>query len=292
MKNVVYPSNFFDRPFADTGNKQIIPENPGSAQGRASLINGFPTETQLPLNQGGIAPNRLDFNGILNMLSAMAFWQQSGGQWQWNSSLNYKSPCIVFYSGKLWWCLATNGPNTAAGVQVPSATTTTYWQEFLQALNAMSPSVPSSSGNPVGTVITFWGTTAPDGYLPCDGSTFSRTDYPSLYTVLGMAKTPDMRGLFIRGYDPTGVNDKDGSVRVFGDTQGDAIRNITGYIYAESRIIESSGVFSYGTPTNVTSHDGGSANAIKIQFDASTVVPTALENRPKNINLLYCIKHD
>ena len=27
-------------------------------------------------------------------------------------------------------------------------------------------------------------------------------------------------------------------------------------------------------------------------FDASRVVPTADENRPKNVNLLYCIKHD
>ena len=27
-------------------------------------------------------------------------------------------------------------------------------------------------------------------------------------------------------------------------------------------------------------------------FDASRVVPTAAENRPRNVNLLYCIKHD
>ena len=54
-----YPSHLFPRPFADHGIYQTIPaEKP--ATGRASFKEGFPTETQLPLSGGGIAPNRPD----------------------------------------------------------------------------------------------------------------------------------------------------------------------------------------------------------------------------------------
>lgn len=61
------PGNLFTRPFAANGTRQIIPDVSANA-GRASLEQGFPTETQLPLSQGGIAPNRMDFNGILRAM--------------------------------------------------------------------------------------------------------------------------------------------------------------------------------------------------------------------------------
>lgn len=40
-------------------------------------------------------------------------------------------------------------------------------------------------GNPTGTVISFAGSTAPLGYLLCDGSEVSRTDYADLFSVIG-----------------------------------------------------------------------------------------------------------
>ena len=90
------PANLFPMPFAANGNKTVIPPAQQSP-GRAGMAQGFPWETQLPLSQGGVAPNRLDFNGILYMLSAFAFWQQSGGQWTYTPSLNYAVPCIAYY---------------------------------------------------------------------------------------------------------------------------------------------------------------------------------------------------
>ena len=81
------PKNLLPSPFAQSGTKSVIPAaqpNPG----RASFNLGFPEETQLPLNMGGIAPNRMDFNGMFYMLSAFAFWQQSGGMFNYTAALN------------------------------------------------------------------------------------------------------------------------------------------------------------------------------------------------------------
>lgn len=50
---------------------------------------------------------------------------------------------------------------------------------------------------PVGTIAAYAGTSAPTGWLLCNGDAFSAATYPSLYTLLGnVATTPDMKGRF------------------------------------------------------------------------------------------------
>ena len=98
-----------------------------------------------------------------------------------------------------------------------------------------------------------------------------------------MHNTPDYRGIFLRGL---GGNSAD-----LGILQGDAIRNITG----------STGIFtSQGWPTSSGAlftkalgdgDDGGHSNEGHIiYFDASRVVPVAVENRPINKAVRYFIK--
>ena len=43
----------------------------------------------------------------------------------------------------------------------------------------------------------------PTNYLVCDGSTYSSATYPSLFAVLGTTTLPDLRGVFVKGYDGT-----------------------------------------------------------------------------------------
>ena len=38
---------------------------------------------------------------------------------------------------------------------------------------------------PAGTIITFGGTTAPTGYLACDGSGYLKSEYPDLWAAIG-----------------------------------------------------------------------------------------------------------
>lgn len=57
-------------------------------------------------------------------------------------------------------------------------------------VNTGTPSAPvwtpTIVGNPAGTIIDFAGTTAPQGYLNCDGSAVSRTTYANLFAAIGI----------------------------------------------------------------------------------------------------------
>lgn len=74
------------------------------------------------------------------------------------------------------------------------------------------------SGALVGS-ITMWPTTsAPSGYLICDGSTYSSGTYPALFAILGTTTLPDFRDKFARGFDST-------TGRTILDVQQDAYEN-------------------------------------------------------------------
>lgn len=281
------PQNLLAKPFANDGNYQIIPEA-DAGTGRASLSMGFPIETQRPLAQGGIAPNRLDFNGILNMLSAAMFWQQSGGQWTYLNTLNYATPCIVYHQNELWWCVKENGPDT---VTITPGTNDSYWINFLNYVAGGK----STIGNPVGTIIAYYGTAAPDGYLACNGSTFSATAYPELRALLGSTILPDLRGEFLRGLD--GGRGIDPDTRTIGSTQTDALQNLEGTIYGYIKGVfaqSHSGVFQDGQGgwSNLSSGTNISGGATQVTFRAGKVARVATETRPHNVAVLYCIKHD
>ena len=164
---------------------------------------------------------------------------------------------------------------------------------------------------PVGTVIAYHATTAPEGYFACDGAEFDAAVYPKLAAVLGESKVPDLRGYFIRGYATNNDVDKNGAGRALCSEQGDAIRNITGECRPSIPTGSAGGDhawrcglhfptgafkeqsmkagIAYFTPAGFTTGEMPAG----IAFDASrTPVPVAAENRPKNVNLLYCIKHD
>ena len=110
--------------FAKQGAKTDPIPNTTSTLGRASLSQGFPTETSLPLAQGGVPPKREDFNGILYLLSSFAMYQQSGGVITYDARVNYAPPAIVFYGSDLWWCKKANGASSSV---VTPGTNTTYW---------------------------------------------------------------------------------------------------------------------------------------------------------------------
>lgn len=299
MSNTMQPTNLFKTPFAVSGTKNIIPATGDDTTGLANLLSGFPFVTQKPISQGGVAPQRTDFNGILYMLSAFSFFAQSGGVFTYDDSLDYDSPAIVFYSGALWFCIKANGPGTTPGAQTPGSDVS-YWLTLAEYLyNAMIDAGINIGGHDIGDIKMHYGTSAPDGWFACDNSAFDTSKYPLLYAKLGSNRLPDFRGLVPRGYDSTGVNDPDGASRSIGSKQEDAGRNVTGNaplcdateafdsVFTGCFVVDGS-VATYGNAKK-------DYNNPLCRFDASQnwgKEHTANEFRGKNFSILFCIKHD
>ena len=139
--------------------------------------------------------------------------------------------------------------------------------------------------------------TPPDGTLVADGSEVSRTAYPELFKKIGTqygagdgANTfnlPDWRDEFPRF---------SGAERAVGSKQGDAIRDITGMVSSvvssinpESPHSGATGAFSWVLFDDGAYSPGVSGHYNDLSFSADNVVPTADENRPRNVAFLPCI---
>ena len=51
----------------------------------------------------------------------------------------------------------------------------------------------SAGATPLGSVLAYFGTTVPQGFLPCNGATYDITQYPELYAFLNSSTLPDLR---------------------------------------------------------------------------------------------------
>ncbi|MDL2158052.1 phage tail protein [Escherichia coli] len=147
------------------------------------------------------------------------------------------------------------------------------------------------SALPVGVPVPWPSATPPTGWLKCNGAAFSAEEYPELAKVYPTNKLPDLRGEFIRGWDDgRGVD----AGRQLLSSQGDAIRNIEGFVDggigmsfdAIRGAFYDAGTRSARMPNNTTTID----KTDDLGFDASRVVPTANENRPRNIAFNYIVR--
>jgi phage-related tail fiber protein len=158
-----------------------------------------------------------------------------------------------------------------------------------------------NGGVPSGAVMVFAMNSVPSGYLACNGTAVSRSTYAALFSAIGTTwgagdgsttfNLPDLRGEFVRGFDAGRGADPG---RSFASFQDDAIRNITGFFHkirVKLNTDYSAGGAIAGSTGEVSGDANlGSANTVNFDFDASRVVPTANQNRPRNIAMLYCIK--
>lgn len=175
-----------------------IPATTPAGTGAFSYQSGFPAVTSVPLTAGGIAPDRLDFNAVIKLLSQHIFFQQSGSLYTWSSSLDYlRGAHILGSNGVEYVALQSSGPSTSAGARNPVQDTAgVYWRNALQS---------SGMGEvPIGGSIPFTGTFGGPGnrhpiplgeteYLPnwviCDGQTTNGRP------------VPDLRGRFVMAAD-------------------------------------------------------------------------------------------
>ena len=66
-----------------------VPEN-ATGTNRASYQEGFPEITSKPIDEGGIPPNRLDFNGMGTIFTAYAYAMQQGQFVTFDSTVSTK----------------------------------------------------------------------------------------------------------------------------------------------------------------------------------------------------------
>ena len=162
----------------------------------------------------------------------------------------------------------------------------------------------AQSGNPVGTVISYFGLTAPTGYLACDGSTYNRATYPALadhlictsVDFIGDGSTtftvPDLRGEFLRG---TGTNSHEGNGN--GSNVGvhqDATKQRNNYLGTSS---SNPALSVYGdTGVGISAVDSSTKSALGRRVILTDYTPSSesvdmYTARPTNTSVLWCIKY-
>lgn len=152
-----------------------------------------------------------------------------------------------------------------------------------------------------GMVASFAGTTAPEGWLVCDGSAVSRTDYADLFAQIGSTygdgdgsvtfNLPDLSDCFIQG----GTS---------GTTHSAGLPNVTGSGYDSIAVGDAatftntaSGALYCGNAKNASRvrYDGsGFEYACAISFDASrsnSIYGNSTTVQPKSVEMLFCIKY-
>lgn len=221
----------------------------------------------------------------------------------------------------------SNATNVKAILNPQGLVTTTIMQSAISNHNNdenahpwLKTLVEKAGAMPIGAIMSFLMKSAPEGWLALDtGALVSRATYPDLWAWVQVnaplisesewqiqAGSQSSVGFFSTGDGATTFRlprivdyIRGGLLADVGTWQGDAIRNITGsmkevYSYADSISSANYSGALVGTKTYSTTYNIGIGtngdSSFDLSFDASRVVPTAEENRPKTIKMVYCIK--
>lgn len=292
------------KPFGINGQREdILPTTP-AGDNTASYESGFPPITMILKSAGGLPPKGQDMNQILFELSALGRWSSAGALNAYDSTFataisGYPSGAVLISDNALNIYI-----NTVDGNTTNPNTGGAGWKTLLEYLNM-------ASGAPAIGIPFFWPLSAmPNTVLPewsnmvflkFNGASFSSATYPKLALVYPSLVIPEARGEFLRIWDDgRGVD----AGRALLSAQGDAIREITGRIYSRGGTTTSSGAisiasgaFSYdGASTGDTSATLTTVSSPVKQLEATTFsvaasgLPTANENRPRNIAFNFLVR--
>lgn len=289
------------KPFGINGQREeILPTTP-AGDNTASYDQGFPPITMILKSAGGLPPKGQDMNQILFELSALARWSSAGALNTYDSSFStaisgYPSGAVIISDDGLNIYI-----NTADGNTTDPNAGGAGWKNILDYLGLLSGApaigVPFfwMSASMPNTVIPEWSNMV---FLKLNGSTFSATTYPKLALVLPSLTLPEARGEFPRVWDDgRGVD----SGRALLSSQGDAIRNITASVQSRPNsstvygaLFDAVGAFSLnrgtGTSSSPLSFGATSVSSDTFTFSAGSQVPTANENRPRNIAFNFLVR--
>lgn len=166
---------------------------------------------------------------------------------------------------------------------------------------------------PIGTIVAYAGPITDEadlkdkGWLPCDGRAVSRSEFGPLWKVLQKTwgegdggstfNLPDLRGVFLRGVDPKGLNDPDAKNRVASLQKGkEVVGSIVGSYQADALVKH-----DHPLPRPIFVH----ARSFKGEEDQDKPLKDSrgnlfmdhtgdtggAETRPKNAYVFYIIKY-
>ena len=163
---------------------------------------------------------------------------------------------------------------------------------------------------PPGSVMAYMGTTAPAGWLLCNGASLNRVGtYASLFAAIGTScggktndntfNVPDFRGRFLRGWNASATGagrDPDAAAAgsriemATGGNSGDAIGSL------QFDIFKAHTHLSYYPTTGYSASYNGSAESLSASRNNATTSRTSeatggLETRPVNVSVNYIIKY-
>lgn len=254
---------------------------------------------------------RLLFNGSLAADLTISIPSGVGGFWIVTNSTTDLSSSAIKYLTINTTAGGSLGvtPPRGSSVVIYSDGTHVGYVEGTAPIPASSTTSGSAAVIP-GTVISFAGSSAPTGYLTCDGSAVSRSTYASLFAAIGTTwgagnstttfNIPDLRGYFLRGSGTSAI-DPD-SPRAVGSAQAESYLNHShtatdsGHTHAFSTTSGSFFWGSDGTFGGTYGQGGGqlfyrSATATgNANITVATSTTGGAETRPDNVAVLYCIK--
>ncbi|MEF9678890.1 tail fiber protein [Pectobacterium aroidearum] len=318
---------FFRVPFAQSGDRQTIPEatpSDGSISFPSGWGSDYAKDPEVDANAKFVA--REAMNAILYAITNAVRQYQVFGFPEYitpadnnGGAFSYSSGAVIRYrvaADQLFRSYVSIADNNTS---VPG-TDETKWQEFIYREATEQEAIDGESNNtlitprrlhdgasyldeqlktaltpyllPVGAIVMWSASTPPAGWLELNGQEFDTAENPKLAVMFPNGRVPDWRGRFVRAWSNGSTVD---AGRELGSFQDDAIRNITGeFKTLDSFDYSSTGAFQQidkSGPARI----GGNPEAWNhtiIEFDASLVVPTADENRPQNVAAMYIIKTD
>jgi hypothetical protein len=255
--------------------------------------------------------NALDLNGSITLSNNNGiYWKNASGTQQQvlrvDSSNNIYTGDIFNNFGGLYSIRTsgserltiTSGGNVGIGTTAPTAKLHIGGTAGNDGIKFPDGSLQTTAYSPLtGSIVTMMTATCPSGHLEANGGAISRTTYSALFTSIstmygsGDGSTtfnlPDLRCYFLRGWAHGATTDPDKASRTNrGDgTTGDNV----GTKQADEIIghTHSSGGYQPLTPGGGV---GAYTNSL-VGGAAATSSTGGSETRPKNINVLYCIKY-
>lgn len=169
-------------------------------------------------------------------------------------------------SGNLSGAVSTTAGITGSNIAAGTVTGSNIAASTITLSNLAASLIQYLS--PPGTILPFGGTSAPTGYLLCDGTSYLRATYPDLFTAISTAygaadgthfNVPDLRGQFMRGVTGASANDPDASSRTAMNAGGNTGNNVGSVQTDElkSHFHSASTQTSGGFPTAICGAGGG-----------------------------------